>query len=108
MMMNDESKKPPAKDQEKGPFKKNRHPKSPTSVTSLNSDTAVPMLSEEHYGTGRMEHARSGSAGGRTCSEPQSKKQAKSGEKIGVKLNANENFRNNTKILRQQTRQQLV
>jgi hypothetical protein len=43
-MTNNESKKPPAKDQEKGSFKKNRHPKSPTSVTSLNSDMAVPML----------------------------------------------------------------
>jgi hypothetical protein len=43
-MSNDESKKSPAKDQGKGSFKKNRHQKSPTSVTSLNSDTAVPML----------------------------------------------------------------
>jgi hypothetical protein len=41
-----------------------------------------------------MEHARSGSAGGRTCSEPQSKKQAESGKEVGVKLNADESFRN--------------
>ena len=44
--MTNEEKKSPSKENGKGPFKHNKRQggKSPTSVTSLNSDTAVPML----------------------------------------------------------------
>ena len=49
-------------------------------------------IGEEHYRTGRMEHAHRGSAGGRTCSEPQSKRQVEPGKEVGIKPNADENF----------------
>ena len=44
MTANADEKKPPGKEHKKGTFKGNKRQNSPTSVLSLNSDTAVPML----------------------------------------------------------------